>query len=207
MPLDLKKALKQRLLEPLPGIEAQYEMAHMKRAKVKPEDLDPDQFRKSAVLLLIYEKQNEFYLPLTERHSYPGVHSAQISLPGGKYEENDQTLWKTALRECDEEIGIREDIELLGALTPVYIPVSNFIVYPYVGFYDGMDIRFSPAQSEVKSILELKLANLKDPGIIKQTTVEPSPGVKIKTPYFDVQGKIVWGATAMILNECKYLLP
>ena len=181
-------------------------MAHVNREKLKHEDLNPNDYKSSAVLLLLIKRNNDFYIPLTERHDYAGVHSGQVSFPGGKFEDSDETLEKTALRECNEEIGILNHIEIVGQLTPVYIPVSRFMVNPFVGILNDDEINYGVNEVEVKNILELSLNDLMLPELIKHTVVEPMPGMKLKTPYFDVQGKIVWGATAMILNEFKHLL-
>src|SRR5688572_30656803 len=107
--------LKQQLKEPLPGMDAQFEMAHVNRQKLKLEDLDPVKFRDSAVMVLLVERGNTIYIPLTERHTYNGAHSGQISVPGGKFDPADETFENTALRECYEEIGIKKNIEVLGA--------------------------------------------------------------------------------------------
>ncbi len=200
------KSLKHALTLPLPGSEVQFEMAHVKREKLNKEELNNVNYRKSAVLLLICKNKNGFFIPLTERHVYNGLHSGQISLPGGKYDEKDFTLEETAFRECFEEIGLRNEIELLGALSPVYIPVSKFLVHPFVGYLNVEEINYSINESEVKNLIELELNELIKPELVKQTTVEPVLGLKLKTPYFDVKGKIVWGATAMILNEFKSIL-
>jgi 8-oxo-dGTP pyrophosphatase MutT (NUDIX family) len=198
--------IKLKLKEPLPGIEAQFEMAHIRRPKTNISELIPGNYRTSAVLLLLIKRENDFFIPLTERHTYEGAHSGQISLPGGKQEDQDVTLEQTALRECYEEIGLNNHISILGQLTPVYIPVSKFLVNPYVGLYTQKTIDYNLNPSEVKSLIELGTSDLAKPELLKQTTVQTAPGIKLKTPYFDVQGKIVWGATAMILNEFKKLL-
>lgn len=198
--------LKEQLQLPLPGFDAQWEMAHTKRDKVKPEDLQPSDFRRSAVMVLLIDRVDGYVIPLTERHTYNGAHSGQVSFPGGKFEESDGTLLNTALRECQEEIGLSENIEILGELSSIYIPVSKFVVQPFVGILSTQEPVYDINSSEVKSIIELPLNDLRSPELIKETFVEPAPGLKLKTPYFDVQGKIVWGATAMILNELKHLL-
>jgi len=198
--------LKQRLQLPLPGITAQWEMAHVNREKLKHEDLNPSNYRNSAVLILLIQRKNGMYIPLTERHTYNGAHSGQISFPGGKFEESDVSLQQTALRECEEEIGLKEEIEVLGELSPLYIPVSKFMVHPFVGIINGDKANYSINTKEVKNIIELSLRDLLQPHLVKETFVEPSPGIKFKTPGFDAEGRIVWGATAMILNEFKHLL-
>lgn len=200
------QTLHARLTEPLPGIDAQYEMAHVKREKVDIESLNSRDFRSSAVLLLLIKRGANFFIPLTERYNYKGVHSGQISFPGGKKDITDSDLRQTALRECREEIGLSDYIEIIGELTPVYIPVSKFIVHPYVAVFTADEPEYKLDLDEVKSLLEFNALDLKNPQTVKHTTVEPSPGYKLKTPYFDVQGKIVWGATAMILSEFKKLI-
>jgi 8-oxo-dGTP pyrophosphatase MutT (NUDIX family) len=199
-------SLKEELQKPLPGSEVQWEMAHVNREKILPEELENINYRQSAVLLLIYKKGNDYYLPLTERQTYKGAHSGQISLPGGKYEDKDETLQNTALRECAEEIGAHNKIEILGALTPVYIPVSGFVVNPFVAFLHDELPQFNVDVNEVKELIHLSLADLLKPELKQITTVEPMPGLKLKTPYFNVQGKVIWGATAMLLNEFKTVL-
>jgi 8-oxo-dGTP pyrophosphatase MutT (NUDIX family) len=198
--------LKQQLQLPLPGIKVQFEMAHANREKLKSENLTHSEFKHSSVLLLLVKRNDHFFIPLTERHTYKGVHSGQISFPGGKFEATDETFAKTALRECHEEIGVKNNIEIIGELTPVYIPVSKFMVNPFVAVLNETEITYCVNEAEVKNIIELPLNDLLCPEIIKQTVVNPMPGLKFKTPYFDVEGKIVWGATAMILNEFKHLL-
>jgi 8-oxo-dGTP pyrophosphatase MutT (NUDIX family) len=198
--------LKQRLQLPLPGIDAQWKMAHVDCEKLKHEDLHPSNYRDSAVLILLIQRENDLYIPLTERHTYNGAHSGQISFPGGKFDESDVNLEQTALRECYEEIGLKEGIEVIGELSPLYIPVSKFMVHPFVAAVDQLKVNYKTNADEVKAIIELPLTDLLKAHLVKETFVEPSPGIKFKTPYFDVEGRIVWGATAMILNEFKHLL-
>lgn len=198
--------LKHQLQLPLPGIDAQFEMAHIGREKLRIEDIKTNEYKSSAILLLLINRGSDFYIPLTERHTYNGAHSGQVSFPGGKFDASDISLEQTALRECYEEIGIKNNIEVIGKLSPVYIPVSKFMVQPFISLLHQSEINYNMNASEVKSIVELSLNDLMLPGLVKQTFVEPSPGYKFKTPYFDVEGKIVWGATAMILNEFKHLL-
>lgn len=167
----------------------------------------PLNYKLSAVLLLLYIRDGEFHFVLTERQAYNGKHSGQISLPGGKYEDQDENALATALRESEEEIGVlRSTVEIIGELTQIYIPVSNFLVQPFIGMSATIpDI--IPDPREVKTVLHATFSELKNSENRIITKLETSPGVWMKDiPAFNLQGKIVWGATAIILNEFKFIL-
>lgn len=198
--------LKTNLQKPLPGVEAQFEMAHVKREKVLANSDESQKYRPSAVLILLFpNEQNQISVLLIERMTYNGHHSGQIAFPGGKAEPSDKDLEETALREFFEETGADVSPTVIGQLTPVYIPVSKFMVQPFVSFVEQKP-NFSASAYEVNELIEWEINHLLNPDIIKETIIEPTPGYKIKTPYFDVQGKVLWGATAMMLNELKWLL-
>jgi len=198
--------LKTNLQKPLPGEDAQFEMAHVKREKLSDILFDYKSYRQSAVLILLYpNEKNQTSILLIERMTYNGHHSGQIALPGGKAEPTDIDLQATALREFFEETGADIIPAVIGKLTPVYIPVSKFIVQPFVA-YVSQKPNFSASADEVNELIEWEIDQLLNPDIIKETTIEPTPGLKLKTPYFDVQGKMLWGATAMMLNELKWVL-
>lgn len=198
--------LKTNLQKPLPGLAAQFEMAHVKREKVLPDSVEAEAYRPSAVLILLYPnaKQQTSVL-LIERMTYNGHHSGQIALPGGKVEPEDEDLKATALREFFEETGADSTPIIIGKLSPIYIPVSRFMVQPFVS-YVSQKPAFSPNSFEVNTLIEWEINELLNPETIKETVIEPTLGTKLKTPYFDVQGKILWGATAMMLNELKHIL-
>ena len=198
--------LKTNLQKPLPGAEVQFEMAHVKREKILANSHESQNYRPSAVLILLYpNEQQQTSVLLIERMTYNGHHSGQIAFPGGKAEPTDTDLQATALREFFEETGADVTPTVIGKLTPVYIPVSKFMVQPFVS-YVNQKPNFSASAYEVNELIEWEINHLLNPDIIKETTIEPTPGYKIKTPYFDVQGKVLWGATAMMLNELKSLL-
>lgn len=198
--------LKIELHKPLPGIPAQYEMAPVSRPKINVESLEVGQYRQSAVMIVFCRDENDqVFIPLIERFAYKGAHSAQISFPGGKYEDVDENLQNTAIRECFEEIGLQNEIEVIGKLTQLYIPVSSFLVEPYIGFCKVKDPALFPHEREVKNILKLSINKLMDESLLEQGVVE-AEDYKIKTPYFLVEGNKVWGATAMMLNELKTIL-
>ena len=188
--------------QPLPGRDAQYQMAAMDRAndlsvKLKnPKD--------ASVLILLYPKNNETHLVLIERTSRNknDRHAGQISLPGGSHDPEDTDFEMTAIREAHEEVGVaKNDISILGQLTDLMIPVSNFLVHAFVGFCDNTP-SFTPEIAEVKTIIEVPLSHLQNPST-RQTTdlVTPMKWQLKNVPYFNIDGHVLWGATAMILNE------
>ena len=198
--------LKTNLQKPLPGVDAQFEMAHVKRERVLANTYEPQNYRPSAVLILLNpNEQQQTSVLLIERMTYNGHHSGQIALPGGKAEPEDSDLQATALREFFEETGADVSPTVIGKLTPVYIPVSKFMVQPFVSYVEQRP-NFSASAYEVNALIEWEINHLLNPDVIKETIIEPTPGYKLKTPYFDVQGKVLWGATAMMLNELKKII-
>lgn len=198
--------LKEGLRRPLPGKEAQYQMAPFGRKDEEGVATMQREARKSAVLILFYDHQTQPRLIFIKRPNYRGVHGGQVSFPGGKLEEKDATLTDTALRESKEEIGINpEKVELLGSLTPLYIPPSNFWVYPFVGYCELLP-RLIPCQTEVEKILEADFKEILSPEIIMEGEVAASGNRRLVAPYFLIKGHVVWGATAMILNELRTMM-
>lgn len=199
---EIRKLLTYRL----PGEEAHIPMSPTGRGKSSEAITKAVNYRESAVALVIYEKQNELRSVLTERSPYRGMHSGEVCLPGGKKEDFETDLKQTAIRECVEEIGLKhERFELLGELTPVFIPVSNFSIQPYVFYYSENPI-FIPDQREVAEIFSFPLQQLFQKDVIKKTRIElAGKRVLDNIPYFDINNKVVWGATALILHEFKHL--
>ncbi len=146
------------------------------------------------------EKPN---LILTLRPQYQGVHSGQISFPGGKREEKDRNFMDTALRETYEEIGISpSNISVMGKITSLYIPPSNFLVHPYLGIINDKTYNFTRQKSEVEQILQVNFNQLLSRGAIREQEIS-TRGFKIKVPVFPVGDKIIWGATAMMISELR----
>ncbi|MBN1145556.1 MAG: CoA pyrophosphatase [Bacteroidales bacterium] len=188
--------LSEELQKPLPGVEAQLRMSpSLMRA---PTGNTP--FKKSGVLLLLFPCDDSICIVFIKRTEYEGVHSGQVSFPGGKYEENDLTLAHTALRETMEETGIPADeIKIIGYLTPLHIPVSNTDVFPYVGVSQNRPI-FKYDPFEVEYLIEVRVEELMHPANQKHEIISMA-GKDIEVPYFDIQNNHIWGATAMILSE------
>jgi len=156
----------------------------------------------AAVLILLFPKGDRLHTVFIMRNEYPGHHSGQISFPGGKQDPEDGDLVKTALRESAEEVGIRpEDVEILGSLNSLYIPVSNFDVLPVVGFMN-YDPSFTIDRSEVQYLIEVPLEELTRSDKIRFEVHEYN-GERYRMPYFEVEGVKIWGATAIIL--CEFL--
>lgn len=190
--------LEGKLKKPLPGQEAHriMEASLASYLGVKPNE----KTRRSAVLLLIYPVNDEVYFPLILRAAYDGVHSGQIAFPGGKYEQTDENLINTALREAQEEVGIRSDqVKILGTLTEIYIAPSNFLVLPVIGYLPCRP-GFLANDREVEAILEVKLDYFCDTDIVKYSKIL-IPGDVVSTPYYELQGHKIWGATAKMIIE------
>ena len=158
--------------------------------------------KKASVLVLFYPDLNgETMLVLILRKSYKGVHSAQISFPGGKPEKTDQNLLFTALRETEEEIGVKSNmINIIRELTNIYIPPSNFDVHPFIGV-SKKPLKFKKQEEEVENVIQIKLKQLLDKKNIIITSVETSYKINVDVPAFKFDNHIIWGATAMILSE------
>ncbi|WP_411768043.1 NUDIX hydrolase [Winogradskyella sp. A3E31] len=161
----------------------------------------------AAVMALFYPDQHQkTYLVLILRKTYKGVHSAQVGFPGGKVENGDIDLKHTALRETEEEINVDINaVTVVKEMSPLYIPPSNFIVHPFIG-YVGSRPNFIKEEAEVEAIIEVALDDFLDESNVKQTKVATSYKVDIEVPAFYLNGYIVWGATAMMLSELKLLL-
>lgn len=186
----------------LPGQMAHLMLASEQRIRDITDPSRQSNARRSGVLLLFYLQSDKPHLVFIKRPVYNGVHSGQISFPGGKWEEDDESLYHTALREAAEEIGILVDkVRFVGRLTELYIPPSNFIVSPFVGIYDGIPA-FLINKSEVSEILKIPLSDfLIDNDAFKPVEILLPDGSTLITPGFIFEGNIIWGATAMILNE------
>jgi 8-oxo-dGTP pyrophosphatase MutT (NUDIX family) len=191
----------------LPAKEAHFKMVPFERLEsLKNQDLNSVSPRNAAVMMLLYPKNGRTHLVLIVRNSYEGFHSAQIALPGGKYEAKDQTYVNTALRETQEELGVHpEIIEIIMPFTNLYIQVSNFMVYPFLGICKE-EIVFVPDGTEVVNIIELPLNDFLNDDLIVTATMSTSYARSIEVPAFKINGHIVWGATAMMLNELKEVL-
>ena len=189
---------------PLPGLAAQLQLAPEYRiASLRA--TPPANARPAGVLILLYPFRHEWHFPLIHRtDNGDDSHRGQISLPGGS-QESGESLRQTALREACEEIGAAgRDIEVIGALSPIYIPPSNFLVTPTVGWVEQRP-NFHCDSAEVAELIEVPLATLFDPAVVRREEWELR-GMKVEVPFYQIGPHKVWGATAMILSEFSMVL-
>jgi len=188
-------------MHPLPGKPAQDILKPYLRIYKSMDAPQLPNAKEGAVMSLIYPINNIPHILFIERPVYAGVHSGQIAFPGGKIEKNDNSILDAALRETKEEIGVnREQIEVIGPLSQVYVLASNFIVYPFVGILQEKPI-IIPDKLEVANTLEVPMYKFFEQGIIKEKVMKSAMGINLNAPYYDIGGKILWGATAMMVSE------
>lgn len=158
--------------------------------------------RQAGVLLLLYPDADDWHIVLTRRtETLRGVHRGQISFPGGRRDPTDADFAVTALRETCEELGVCEGIELIGPLTSIYIPPSDFEVFPFVGFMDAQP-EFQPNPAEVAEVFSITLRELFDDSL-KEVEQQEFQNRLVAIPYYAIHGHKVWGATAIILSELE----
>jgi len=203
---DFEVQISQALSRELPGQQAQMKMMPSSSSNSRF-SLDARKNAKpGAVMVLFYQENFELKFPLILRPDYDGVHARQISLPGGKMDPTDDSLIQTALRETEEEIGVRQDrIKVLGFLTELYIVASNFNVLPVVGILEDQP-SFVPDSYEVDRIIKAKVSSLLNESIRKEKSMKIMQGITIKAPYYAIENQVVWGATSMILAELREVL-
>jgi len=190
--------LRFELKNPLPGFEAQRLMLPITRQGNKIEV--PDNAKKGAVLILLYEKEGNLTVCFMKRTVDGSVHGGQISLPGGRKEDFDKDLIYTALRETEEELGTeKRKHEVLGILSPLYIPVSNYEVLPVVAFSKNSPA-FKINKHEVDELIEVEVDTLLKPDTCKLDKVSVN-NLEYEVPVYKVGEHKIWGATAMIMSE------
>lgn len=158
--------------------------------------------RLSAVLIILFHDNERLKVVFIRRSEYVGIHSGQIAFPGGRYEDTDPDLRATALREVEEEIGIKAGlIEILGQLSDLYIPPSNFLVRTFVG-YTKSKPQYKIDSREVQEVLEFDFNIFQTDNIVKVRNFKAYNVERvINAPCYEIDGVVIWGATAMILAE------
>lgn len=192
--------LEELLAAPLPGLEKQLQMAPPYRQVPSEEWVRAQKPKIAAVLIALVSISNEMHVIFTKRKSYAGVHSDQVSFPGGKSEPEDASLLATALRESEEEIGLAlHTTQVVGALTPLYIPPSNYLVHPFVAGVTAQEPWKLQAE-EVAAVLEIPLAHFFRKESRTERAIEVGGSSRL-VPGFVWQEHFIWGATAMMLEE------
>ncbi len=197
--MNLFTAIKEELSSDLPGIEIQRKLAPENREITSAQHLKEN----AAVSIIMISSNKKTEIVFIKRTVYNGHHSGQVSFPGGKAEANDHSLIETAIRESDEEIGIKiRKQDLLGKLTPLYIPVSGYKVQPFV-FSLSIEnkLEFILDHHEVEYAFLYTIQDLFSKNLIQTTQLELANSLVITTPYYAIKNEIIWGATAMILSE------
>lgn len=166
-------------------------------------------FRDAAVAIILFHNEaNRLCTIVTRRQEYDGSHSGQISFPGGKKELDDTNLLDTAIRECYEEIGVHaSNFEFLKELTPLFVPVSQFLITPYVFYSHNKSFNYMRSEREVAAIHEVDLLDLYKANSVVKVDIPMNTDFTLKNvPHFKQEEILIWGATALILNELKDIL-
>ena len=202
----LKRDLPDRLNQVLPGITAHLTMAPALRQGPEQLSISGKPCRLAGVMALLFPHSDGFPgIILTKRREDLPEHAGQIAFPGGR-QENEESLLQTALRETEEEIGLAPSlIEVLGSLTPIYINVSNYCVYPFVGILESVPPVFKLQTNEVKHILKIPIARLAAPQT-RRNELRNIRGQSLKVPFYGIDSEVIWGATAMILAELLMII-
>jgi 8-oxo-dGTP pyrophosphatase MutT (NUDIX family) len=209
VPLDFKHLvdkLKTVLSQQLPGSKAHEELIPKGRKLLSPKSAKNQEIKLGSVAIILYIKHDDVHFILIERTKYDGVHSGQIALPGGKTDPEDKDNFDTAIRETAEEIGIQLKHEnVLGSLTPLFIPPSNFLVSPIVFYLEEIPF-FIQNKKEVAKIIEYPLTKFLHEKIYEGEFYSSSNNQSTLAPYFSIDENKMWGATAMILNELRWII-
>jgi 8-oxo-dGTP pyrophosphatase MutT (NUDIX family) len=202
---DFATRLKNEILKGLPGTEIQWQLASSDRMVRNFPRVPGKNAGVAAVLILLFPENGSTHTIFMQRPDYNGAHGGQISFPGGKKEPTDENIIQTAIREANEETGVDpEKISIIGTLTPLFIPISNMIVTPVIGWVNEKPV-FNHQPEEVVFLINADLKILLDPSIIKTKPIEIR-GEMIEVKYFDYEANMIWGATAMILYELLIIL-
>lgn len=203
-----KDELKQKFQLPLSGLSSHLKMAPPLRAKELIEKRDEVQnAQKSAVLILFFHEEGILKLIVIRRSDYVGIHAGQIAFPGGRFDEDDVDVRNTALREIEEEIGISKNlIEIIGRLSDIYVPPSNFLISVFVGFLEHRPV-YSLQEREVAEVIEIPVKDFLKPDLIKEKDFYVSSVIAAtNAPYYDIANAPIWGASAMVISELVDLL-
>ncbi|HTH56805.1 MAG TPA: CoA pyrophosphatase [Cyclobacteriaceae bacterium] len=203
--VELTDLLTDRLKFPLPGSVAHEPLRATPLGELRPKFDHKIPPKPGSVLILFFEDNGLIKFPLTKRPDYNGTHGGQVSLPGGKAEAHEDFI-QTALREAEEEIGVsRKDVKVIGRLSDFFVIPSNFMITPVVGFVDFRP-RYIAQETEVVKIIEGNLSDLLRDDAIQTKEILAAKTYRLMAPHFLIENEIVWGATAMMLNELRLVV-
>jgi len=186
----------------LPGLQSQLKMAPaIREAEIRTMGLHKNPKIGSVLILIFPDSKGIAHIALIQRPKNGGIHSGQISFPGGRVENSDADYCSAALRETHEEIGIApQNVEVIGQLTDLYIPPSNFLVKSFLGI-SYTTPEFVPHPAEVDQCLMVQLNQFFDRNNISPTHIALPGGYTLSTPCYAIDNLTIWGATAMIISE------
>lgn len=202
---ELASLLTERLKDALPGPSAHEIMRAKYSGSLKPRFEHTKPPRPGSVIILLYEQHGKIWFPLIKRPEYIGVHSGQVSLPGGKAEPGED-LVETALRECEEEIGVsRDGVTIVGRLSNFHVLPSNILITPVVAATQNVP-EFLPDPREVARVFSASVNELLEEDAVREKEISVTRDISMVAPHFEVDGEIVWGATAMVLSELRHVV-
>jgi len=202
---ELVGRLTARLKYPLPGSTAHEPLRATPLGELRPKFEHKIPPKPGSVLILLFEDNGLIKFPLTKRPDYNGTHAGQVSLPGGKAEPEEDFI-QTALREAEEEIGVpRNEVKVIGRLSDFFVIPSNFMITPVVGYVDAKPT-YIPQESEVVKIIEGNVDSLLRDDAIQTKEILAAKIYRLMAPHFLIENEIVWGATAMMLNELRMIV-
>ncbi len=154
----------------------------------------------AAVLVPIFLSQGQYHILFIQRTDKVRDHKGQISFPGGAFEKEDVAMQNTALREAEEEIGLERDkVRILGELDDMATSGSNYIISPFVGLIP-YPYPFKTDQFEIEEIIEVPLSALLEQSCLREGSAQVG-GQTVVTYFFHYGNRVIWGATARILNQ------
>lgn len=195
--------IKALLSKPLPGLQSHLKMAPpTRKAELEAANEAVPFAKKSAVMILLFHKDEKLKVVFIRRSFYVGIHAGQMAFPGGRFEESDGTVEETAFREIEEEIGVtRDKIELLGRITDIYVPPSNFLISVFVGYLSEKTV-YKPDEREVAEVIEVDFDEFLQPKNIDVKSFHvPSANHSVEAPYYKTSKCDIWGASAMVMSE------
>jgi 8-oxo-dGTP pyrophosphatase MutT (NUDIX family) len=200
---EFTSRLERRLQQPLPGAGAHEALRAYSSSGTLPQFKHTIPPKPGSVLILFYpDEAGKVIFPLIKRPDYAGAHSGQVSFPGGKMEPGEDHV-TTALREAWEEIGVDvREPQVIGRLTEFFVIPSNFLIVPVIAFMNRRP-QFVPHVREVSRIIEASMDIISAPDAIQEKEILAGGQYKLMAPHFEIDGEVVWGATAMILNELR----